>query len=60
MYNVNYTEILANGIKTADPSWPTKPCDKGWEFNHNEIPYTTIATEVLIYYKKYEFSTNKY
>lgn len=46
MYDVNYTNILANGIKTADPSWPTKRCDNGWEFDHSEIPYTTIATEV--------------
>ena len=48
MYDVNYTSIIANNsdIEAADPDWPTKPCDNGWEFDFSVIPYSTIATEV--------------
>ncbi|XP_037931141.1 organic cation transporter protein-like [Teleopsis dalmanni] len=45
MYDVNYTEILAKGIKVADPSWPMTKCKNGWSYNFTEIPYTTVATE---------------
>lgn len=46
MYAVNFTEQLAAGVKTADPNWKTIPCNNGWEFDLDEIPYATIATEV--------------
>lgn len=46
MYNVNYTELIENNITEPDPSWPTQSCLFGFEFDHSEIPYTTIATEV--------------
>lgn len=46
MYDTNYTEILSNGIKISDPTWSTKKCQHGWEFNYTDIPYSTIATEV--------------
>lgn len=46
MYDVNYTEVLSNGIREANPSWPTKGCSHGWEFNFTDIPYETVATEV--------------
>ncbi|XP_012062879.1 PREDICTED: organic cation transporter protein [Atta cephalotes] len=46
MYDVNYTEVLLNGIKEANPSWPTKGCSQGWEFNFTDIPYETVATEL--------------
>lgn len=46
MYAVNYTQILTDGIKVADPNWPTEPCRHGWEFLYTDVPYTTIATEV--------------
>lgn len=46
MYDVNYTEIILNGIRDADPSWPTKGCSHGWEFNFTDIPYETVATEL--------------
>lgn len=46
MYDVNYTELLLNGTREADPAWPTKGCTHGWEFNFTDIPYETVATEV--------------
>lgn len=47
MYAVNFTEALANGTKIGDQSWPIQPCKYGWEFNTTEVPYSTIATEVM-------------
>lgn len=47
MYAVNFTEALANGTKIADLSWPIQPCKYGWEFDTDEVPYSTIATEVM-------------
>ena len=47
MYAVNFTEMLNNGIKQADPSWPVTSCRNGWEYNFTAIPYATIATEVI-------------
>ncbi|XP_058810792.1 organic cation transporter protein-like [Phymastichus coffea] len=46
MYDVNYTEVRASGIQFADPNWPIKACDNGWEFNYTIIPYATVATEL--------------
>lgn len=45
-YDVNFTELLQRGVRQADPSWPTVPCKSGWEFNHTEVPYDSIAAEV--------------
>lgn len=47
MYNVNYTELLAQGVRKADPSWPAIRCKQGWTFNHTMIPYASIAAEVI-------------
>lgn len=46
MYAVNFTQILIDGVQKADPKWPIVPCQHGWEFDTNEIPYSTISTEV--------------
>ncbi|KAL9692215.1 hypothetical protein quinque_000008, partial [Culex quinquefasciatus] len=46
MYAVNFTEVLANNIRKADPSWPTQPCRSGWEYNFTDVPYRTAATDV--------------
>ncbi|XP_057336891.1 carcinine transporter-like [Microplitis mediator] len=46
MYAVNFTEILNAGIREADPSWPTKPCQHGWSFNYTAVPYASIAAEL--------------
>ncbi|XP_002035519.2 organic cation transporter protein [Drosophila sechellia] len=45
MYDVNYTEILAQGKVMADPQWPRVKCRHGWSYNFTEIPYATVATE---------------
>ncbi|XP_033161832.1 organic cation transporter protein [Drosophila mauritiana] len=45
MYDVNYTEILAQGKVMADPQWPRDKCRHGWSYNFTEIPYATVATE---------------
>lgn len=44
MFDVNYTQLLANKVHMADPSWPTIPCRNGWSYNLTEQPYHTIAT----------------
>ncbi|KAF5290612.1 hypothetical protein FQR65_LT01902 [Abscondita terminalis] len=48
MYAVNFTEMLLQGVTEADPSWPTKPCDNGWEYNltTSDVPYASIAVEL--------------
>lgn len=46
VYAVNFTELLEQGITTADPLWPIEKCQHGWEFNYTEIPYPSIAAEV--------------
>ncbi|XP_017017886.1 organic cation transporter protein [Drosophila kikkawai] len=45
MYDVNYTEVLAQGKVMADPKWPRVKCRHGWSYNFTEIPYSTVATE---------------
>ncbi|XP_064546341.1 carcinine transporter [Drosophila montana] len=45
MYDVNYTEVLAQGKIMADPQWPRVKCRNGWSYNFTEIPYATVATE---------------
>lgn len=47
MYAVNFTQILADGITKADSNWPIVPCQHGWEFDKEELPYETISTEVI-------------
>lgn len=47
MYDVNFTYIHSLGIRKADTNWPKKSCAHGWEYNYTEIPYSTIATEVI-------------
>ncbi|XP_023167165.1 organic cation transporter protein isoform X2 [Drosophila hydei] len=45
MYDVNYTEVMAQGKIMADPNWPRVKCRNGWSYNFTEIPYYTVATE---------------
>ncbi|XP_055619494.1 organic cation transporter protein [Toxorhynchites rutilus septentrionalis] len=45
MYAVNFTEVLANNIRKADPSWPIQSCKHGWEHNFTDVPYATAATD---------------
>ncbi|XP_014262339.1 carcinine transporter [Cimex lectularius] len=46
VYVANWTDVIARGLKHADPSWPTIPCSKGWEYNYTDVPYSTIASEL--------------
>lgn len=46
MYAVNFTQLLADNVTKPDPNWPNMPCQNGWEFDKDEVPYTTISTEV--------------
>jgi len=46
MYDVNYTELLEQGVREANKSWPMVGCRQGWIFNHTMIPYASIAAEV--------------
>lgn len=48
MYAVNFTQILLDGTKEADPKWPVIACQNGWEFDTDELPYSTISTEVIV------------
>ncbi|XP_034244931.1 organic cation transporter protein [Thrips palmi] len=45
-YDVNFTELVRQGVRQADPSWPTVACRHGWEFNRTEVPYESIAAEL--------------
>lgn len=47
MYDVNFTEILQNGIKVANTSWPIQVCKHGYEYDFTDVPYETIATQVI-------------
>lgn len=47
MYDVNYTELLAQGVRHSNLSWPRVRCKKGWTFNHTMVPYASIAAEVI-------------
>lgn len=46
MYAVNFTQMLADGVTKSDPKWPEVPCQNGWEFDKDELPYPTISTDV--------------
>ncbi|XP_012062744.1 PREDICTED: organic cation transporter protein-like [Atta cephalotes] len=46
MYDVNYTELLEQGVRQANLSWPIVRCKQGWTFNHTMITYASIATEL--------------
>lgn len=46
MYAVNYTQLLIESINEPDPTWETQSCVNGYEFDHSEITYSTIATEL--------------
>ncbi|KAF4533431.1 hypothetical protein B566_EDAN001156 [Ephemera danica] len=42
----NFTKALEMGLREPDPQWPTVSCLHGWEFNHSEIPYATVTSEM--------------
>lgn len=48
MYDVNFTEIVQNGITVANTSWPIQFCKNGYEYDFTDVPYETIATQVTL------------
>lgn len=46
MYEANWSNILADGIRKPDPSWNVIPCQNGWEFDTTDIPYPTISSDL--------------
>ncbi|XP_046391762.1 solute carrier family 22 member 13-like [Ischnura elegans] len=53
MYGVNFSALALEGasvdellLRGPDPEWPVAPCGHGWEYDHSEIPYATITTEM--------------
>lgn len=49
MYDVNFTDVLLSGQR-PNTTWPTKKCDNGWIFNYTNVPYESIAAEVIFPY----------
>uniref|UniRef100_A0A336K3J5 CSON009535 protein n=1 Tax=Culicoides sonorensis TaxID=179676 RepID=A0A336K3J5_CULSO len=45
-YDVNFKEIIEQGITEPNRSWPVKNCDNGYIYDFSDIPYETIATEL--------------
>ncbi|KAH8239708.1 hypothetical protein KR032_006923 [Drosophila birchii] len=43
-YDVAF-ELNKMNISKANESWPRMPCDKGWVYDKDQLPYDTIATE---------------
>ncbi|KAH8300749.1 hypothetical protein KR059_001802 [Drosophila kikkawai] len=41
-YDVAFDKL---NVSKANESWPRKPCDKGWIYDKEQVPYETIATE---------------
>ncbi|KAI5638920.1 sugar transporter domain-containing protein [Phthorimaea operculella] len=46
VYDVNWTEVLQNGVQQPDAKWPVKKCAGTWEYNFTDVPYETIATQL--------------
>ncbi|XP_043271479.1 carcinine transporter-like isoform X2 [Venturia canescens] len=46
MYDVNFTQLLEDGITEGNSSWKIVPCRHGWSFNYTRIPYASIAAEL--------------
>ncbi|XP_035223452.1 organic cation transporter protein-like [Stegodyphus dumicola] len=44
MYDINYTELLSNGIYTVPNDTATKPCTQGWQYDKTDYE-STVATE---------------
>ncbi|KAG0410233.1 hypothetical protein HPB47_012675, partial [Ixodes persulcatus] len=51
MYNLNWTDVALSlspgepGLGQPQDSWPTVPCEYGWEYDHSVI-YPTIVSEM--------------
>lgn len=47
MYDVDFKYLHSINQTEPNPNWPKKSCVYGWEYNFTEIPYSTVATEVI-------------
>lgn len=47
MYDVDFIAEIKKGVHVGNTSWPRRKCLNGYEYDHSEIPFTTIATEVI-------------
>ncbi|KAM7314525.1 solute carrier family 22 member 6 [Ixodes scapularis] len=51
MYNLNWTDVASSlspgrpGLGQPQDSWPTVPCEYGWEYDHSVI-YPTVVSEM--------------
>ncbi|XP_063372187.1 carcinine transporter-like [Cydia amplana] len=46
VYDADWTRVIQDGVSEADTKWPTKKCEKQWEYNFTDVPYETIATQL--------------
>ncbi|XP_063632714.1 solute carrier family 22 member 13-like [Cydia splendana] len=46
VYDVDWTKVIQHGVSEPDTKWPTKKCEKQWEYNFTDVPYETIATQL--------------
>ncbi|XP_013163458.1 PREDICTED: solute carrier family 22 member 3-like [Papilio xuthus] len=44
MYDANWTQVLQT-LMPPEPGTPTVPCQHGWEFLFDDIPYSTVVNE---------------
>ncbi|KAI5635852.1 sugar transporter domain-containing protein [Phthorimaea operculella] len=44
VYDANWTLVLES-MEPPDPGTPIVPCQHGWEFEYDDIPYPTVASE---------------
>ena len=45
MFDANWSQVLET-LRPPDPSTPVVPCDSGWDFLFEDIPYSTVVNEV--------------
>ncbi|XP_061727789.1 carcinine transporter-like isoform X2 [Cydia pomonella] len=46
VYDVDWMKVIQDGVTEPDTKWPTKKCEKQWEYNFTDVPYQTIATQL--------------
>lgn len=45
VYDVDWSEVLAT-LQPPSPDSPVVPCQHGWEFQFDDIPYETVVSQV--------------
>ncbi|CAD0206830.1 unnamed protein product [Chrysodeixis includens] len=46
VYDVNWEEVIKNGVREPNPGWQVKKCESQWEYNYTDVPYETIASQL--------------